>query len=133
MQWHAECLLLLLLLLIRERSHTLQITPYRAGHVLGAAMFMVEVAGLRCLYTGDYSRLPDRHLPAADIPPISPHIGGHWAPLFGWLGVALRMHRESAVLRTAHWHKGSSCVNEARQGTPPCGPKHTCTARHTGR
>ncbi|KXZ41549.1 hypothetical protein GPECTOR_400g230 [Gonium pectorale] len=52
----------------------MQITPYRAGHVLGAAMFMVEVAGLRCLYTGDYSRLPDRHLPAADIPPVAPHI-----------------------------------------------------------
>lgn len=52
----------------------MKITPYRAGHVLGAAMFMVEVAGLRCLYTGDYSRLPDRHLPAADIPPVSPHI-----------------------------------------------------------
>ena len=53
----------------------LQITPYRAGHVLGAAMFLVEVAGCRCLYTGDYSRLPDRHLPAADIPPVKPHIG----------------------------------------------------------
>ncbi len=52
-----------------------QITPYRAGHVLGAAMFLVEVAGCRCLYTGDYSRLPDRHLPAADIPPVKPHIG----------------------------------------------------------
>ena len=34
----------------------MQITPYRAGHVLGAALFMVEVAGLRCLYTGAYSR-----------------------------------------------------------------------------
>ncbi|PNW75066.1 hypothetical protein CHLRE_12g498050v5 [Chlamydomonas reinhardtii] len=52
----------------------MQITPYRAGHVLGAAMFLVEVAGCRCLYTGDYSRLPDRHLPAADIPPVKPHI-----------------------------------------------------------
>ncbi|GFR43562.1 hypothetical protein Agub_g4655 [Astrephomene gubernaculifera] len=52
----------------------MQITPYRAGHVIGAAMFLVEVAGLRCLYTGDYSRLPDRHLPAADIPPVTPHI-----------------------------------------------------------
>ncbi|GIL46994.1 hypothetical protein Vafri_3840 [Volvox africanus] len=37
-------------------------------------MFLVEVAGLRCLYTGDYSRLPDRHLPGADTPPVTPHI-----------------------------------------------------------
>ncbi|WIA30437.1 hypothetical protein OEZ86_000521 [Tetradesmus obliquus] len=52
----------------------IQITPYRAGHVLGAAMFMVEVAGMRCLYTGDYSRVTDRHLSAADTPPVTPHI-----------------------------------------------------------
>eukprot|EP00195_Chlamydomonas_chlamydogama_P006597 CAMPEP_0202904758 /NCGR_PEP_ID=MMETSP1392-20130828/30978_1 /ASSEMBLY_ACC=CAM_ASM_000868 /TAXON_ID=225041 /ORGANISM="Chlamydomonas chlamydogama, Strain SAG 11-48b" /LENGTH=723 /DNA_ID=CAMNT_0049592553 /DNA_START=19 /DNA_END=2190 /DNA_ORIENTATION=+ len=52
----------------------IKITPYRAGHVLGAAMFMVEVAGMRCLYTGDYSRIPDRHLPCADIPPVRPDI-----------------------------------------------------------
>ena len=36
----------------------IKITPYRAGHVLGACMFMVDVAGLRVLYTGDYSRKP---------------------------------------------------------------------------
>lgn len=29
------------------------ITAYRAGHVLGAAMFMVEIAGQRILYTGE--------------------------------------------------------------------------------
>jgi hypothetical protein len=38
-------------------------------------MFMVEVNGMRCLYTGDYSRVTDRHLPAADMPPVTPHIG----------------------------------------------------------
>lgn len=52
-----------------------QVTAYRAGHVLGAAMFMVEIAGMRLLYTGDYSRLPDRHLSAADLPQLKPHIG----------------------------------------------------------
>eukprot|EP00983_Pelagomonas_calceolata_P125624 1161225-Pelagomonas_calceolata.AAC.3 len=58
-------------------SHAiLQITPYRAGHVLGAAMFMVEIAGMRCLYTGDYSRVPDRHLPGADTPDVQPDMGG---------------------------------------------------------
>jgi cleavage and polyadenylation specificity factor subunit 3 len=41
---------------------------YNAGHVLGAAMFMVEIAGVRILYTGDFSRQEDRHLMAAEIP-----------------------------------------------------------------
>jgi cleavage and polyadenylation specificity factor subunit 3 len=27
-----------------------------AGHVLGAAMFVIEIAGVRVLYTGDFSR-----------------------------------------------------------------------------
>ena len=53
----------------------MQITAYRAGHVLGAAMFMVEVAGMRCLYTGDYSREADRHMPPADLPELKPDIG----------------------------------------------------------
>ena len=52
-----------------------QVTAYRAGHVLGAAMFMVEIAGLRVLYTGDYSRLADRHLSAADLPELKPDVG----------------------------------------------------------
>ena len=37
-------------------------TCYNAGHVLGAAMFQIEVAGVRVLYTGDFSREEDRHL-----------------------------------------------------------------------
>lgn len=52
----------------------IKITPYRAGHVLGAAMFMIEVAGMRLLYTGDYSRVADRHMPPADLPSLKPHI-----------------------------------------------------------
>ena len=43
-------------------------TPYPAGHVLGAAMFLIEIAGLKILYTGDYSREEDRHLHAAEVP-----------------------------------------------------------------
>ena len=39
---------------------------YNAGHVLGAAMFMIEIDGVNILYTGDYSRTEDRHLMAAD-------------------------------------------------------------------
>ena len=53
----------------------MQVTAYRAGHVLGACMFEVEIAGMRLLYTGDYSRVPDRHLSAADTPDNPPHIG----------------------------------------------------------
>ncbi|KAK9822187.1 hypothetical protein WJX81_008406 [Elliptochloris bilobata] len=52
----------------------IKVTAWRAGHVLGAAMFMVEIAGLRVLYTGDYSRLADRHMSAADLPDQQPHI-----------------------------------------------------------
>ncbi|CAH0394985.1 unnamed protein product [Bemisia tabaci] len=47
---------------------------YNAGHVLGAAMFMVEIAGVKILYTGDFSRQEDRHLMAAEIPSVRPDI-----------------------------------------------------------
>ncbi|GMH41155.1 hypothetical protein BSKO_09065 [Bryopsis sp. KO-2023] len=52
----------------------IKVCAYRAGHVLGAAMFMVEIGGMRALYTGDYSRIPDRHLPGADLPQVRPDI-----------------------------------------------------------
>jgi len=47
---------------------------YNAGHVLGAAMFNVEVAGVRVLYTGDFSREEDRHLLGAENPTEPPHV-----------------------------------------------------------
>lgn len=47
---------------------------YHAGHVLGAAMFMIEIAGVRTLYTGDFSREEDRHLMSAEVPRIKPDI-----------------------------------------------------------
>ncbi|XP_074660015.1 cleavage and polyadenylation specificity factor subunit 3-like [Tubulanus polymorphus] len=47
---------------------------YNAGHVLGAAMFMIEIAGVKILYTGDFSRLEDRHLMAAEIPNVKPDV-----------------------------------------------------------
>ena len=46
----------------------IKFTCYNAGHVLGAAMFLVEIDGVRVLYTGDYSREQDRHLNPAEIP-----------------------------------------------------------------
>ncbi|WFD43359.1 endoribonuclease ysh1 [Malassezia psittaci] len=49
-------------------------TPYHAGHVLGACMFLLDIAGLKVLYTGDYSREEDRHLVQAEVPPVRPDV-----------------------------------------------------------
>lgn len=45
-----------------------------AGHVLGAAMFFIEMGGRTILYTGDYSMEEDRHLMAAEVPHASPDV-----------------------------------------------------------
>ena len=49
-------------------------TPYHAGHVLGACMFLIDIAGLKILYTGDYSREEDRHLVRAEVPSVRPDV-----------------------------------------------------------
>lgn len=49
----------------------IKFTAFHAGHVLGAAMFQIEIAGVRVLFTGDYSREVDRHLNSAEVPPQS--------------------------------------------------------------
>ncbi|KAF9522663.1 beta-lactamase-like protein [Crepidotus variabilis] len=49
-------------------------TPYHAGHVLGACMFLIDIYGLKILYTGDYSREEDRHLVKAELPPVRPDV-----------------------------------------------------------
>lgn len=48
----------------------IKFTAFHAGHVLGAAMFQIEIAGLKVLFTGDYSREMDRHLNSAEVPPL---------------------------------------------------------------
>ncbi|OOO12787.1 Pre-mRNA 3'-end-processing endonuclease polyadenylation factor C-term [Aspergillus oryzae] len=48
--------------------NSIRITPFPAGHVLGAAMFLISIAGLNILFTGDYSREEDRHLIPAEVP-----------------------------------------------------------------
>lgn len=70
---------------------------YQAGHVLGAAMFMVEIAGVKVLYTGDFSRQEDRHLMAAEIPDMQPDVlivvsGSHCSSCcwFGFIGLDAR-------------------------------------------
>jgi cleavage and polyadenylation specificity factor subunit 3 len=52
----------------------IRLWAYNAGHVLGAAMFMIEIAGVRILYTGDFSRQEDRHLMAAEMPSVRPDV-----------------------------------------------------------
>eukprot|EP01064_Diplonema_japonicum_P037007 TRINITY_DN8561_c5_g1_i1.p1 TRINITY_DN8561_c5_g1~~TRINITY_DN8561_c5_g1_i1.p1 ORF type:complete len:746 (+),score=210.41 TRINITY_DN8561_c5_g1_i1:83-2239(+) len=47
---------------------------YNAGHVLGAGMWMIDISGVKILYTGDFSREPDRHLMGAETPVVSPDI-----------------------------------------------------------
>lgn len=37
-------------------------------------MFLIDIAGLKILYTGDYSREEDRHLVKAEVPPIRPDV-----------------------------------------------------------
>ena len=46
----------------------IKFSAFNAGHVLGAAMFLVEISGIKILYTGDFSREKDRHLEPAEIP-----------------------------------------------------------------
>lgn len=46
----------------------IRFSAFRAGHVLGASMFLIEIDGIKILYTGDYSREEDRHLKPAEFP-----------------------------------------------------------------
>lgn len=48
--------------------NSISITPLPAGHVLGAAMYLISIAGANILFTGDYSREQDRHLISAEVP-----------------------------------------------------------------
>ncbi|ANZ73611.1 BA75_01543T0 [Komagataella pastoris] len=52
----------------------IRFTAYQAGHVLGAAMFFIEIAGIKVLFTGDFSREEDRHLSVAEVPPVRPDV-----------------------------------------------------------
>eukprot|EP00026_Physarum_polycephalum_P004180 Phypoly_transcript_04197.p1 GENE.Phypoly_transcript_04197~~Phypoly_transcript_04197.p1 ORF type:complete len:689 (+),score=102.38 Phypoly_transcript_04197:127-2193(+) len=52
----------------------LEIRPYYAGHVLGAAMFLARSRGESVVYTGDYNMTPDRHLGAAWIDRCRPDL-----------------------------------------------------------
>jgi len=55
-------------------ANGLKFHALNAGHVLGAAMFLLEMGGRTVLYTGDYSMEDDRHLMAAEIPNVKPDV-----------------------------------------------------------
>lgn len=52
----------------------IRFTAYHAGHVLGACLYLIEIGGLKVLFTGDYSREENRHLPVAEVPQVKPDI-----------------------------------------------------------
>lgn len=54
--------------------HGIKFKAYQAGHVIGASMFGIDIAGTKILYTGDYSHEEDRHLMAAEKPSYHPDI-----------------------------------------------------------
>jgi cleavage and polyadenylation specificity factor subunit 3 len=87
-------------------------TPTAAGHVLGAAMFSIEIDGIKVLYTGDYSMEEDRHLMCAEVPP-----GGSPDVLivestFGVVTLPAREEREAKFTSTVEdvVTRGGSCL-----------------------
>ncbi|KAJ5970131.1 Pre-mRNA 3'-end-processing endonuclease polyadenylation factor C-term [Penicillium vulpinum] len=84
-------------------THTIngiRITPYPAGHVLGAAMFKVDIAGLVTLFTGDYSREEDRHLIPAAVPKGAKIDVLITESTFGISSNPPRLEREAALMKS---------------------------------
>ncbi|ORD98609.1 INT11 [Hepatospora eriocheir] len=57
-----------------KRDDGIEITPYYAGHVIGAAMFYVKYNDESVVYTGDYSTTADKHLGPAKIDTLRPNL-----------------------------------------------------------
>lgn len=91
----------------------IRFTATAAGHVLGAAMFMVEIDGRRVLYTGDYSMEDDRHLIKAELPSsLSPDVL-IVESTFGNTNLASSMEREAlftATIENIVSVRGGSCL-----------------------
>jgi cleavage and polyadenylation specificity factor subunit 3 len=108
------------------------VTPYRAGHVLGAAMFMVEIAGLRCLYTVRIFlallRCASSHHPCAHTRlltrsclPRHPQ-GDYSRKADRHLPGAVRLHRCAARSRSALTHRHAFARIRTPQDSPPVPP-----------
>lgn len=84
-------------------THThngIRFTPYPAGHVLGACMYLIEIAGLNILFTGDYSRETDRHLIPASVPRNVRVDCLITESTFGISGSVPRVEREAALMKS---------------------------------
>ena len=79
----------------------IKFTAFHAGHVLGAAMFQIEIAGLKVLFTGDYSRELDRHLNSAEVPPLSSDVL-IVESTFGTATHEPRLNREKKLTQVIH-------------------------------
>lgn len=96
----------------QEKVHNgIRFQPFNAGHVLGAAMFQVDIGGVKILYTGDFSRSPDRHLPIAELPPVSPDI----LIVESTYGIQVHESREERELKFLTWvsevvRRGGRCL-----------------------
>lgn len=91
----------------------IRFTSYNAGHVLGAAMFLIEIAGVKILYTGDYSREEDRHLMAAETPPNNTQIDVLICEsTYGVQSHEPRLEREARFTRLVHdtVSRGGRCL-----------------------
>lgn len=90
----------------------IKFTPTAAGHVLGAAMFMIDIDGVRVLYTGDYSLENDRHLVHALVPGGGPPDVLIVESTFGTDNIPPREKRETDFTRTVESivRRGGSCL-----------------------
>eukprot|EP00730_Choanoeca_flexa_P015314 TRINITY_DN7007_c0_g1_i1.p1 TRINITY_DN7007_c0_g1~~TRINITY_DN7007_c0_g1_i1.p1 ORF type:complete len:703 (+),score=168.43 TRINITY_DN7007_c0_g1_i1:100-2208(+) len=86
-------------------------TAYCAGHVLGACMYEIAIAGVKILYTGDFSREEDRHLMSAELPPTKPDIL-ITESTFGKYEMEPRSERESKFTGEVHRivQRGGRCL-----------------------
>lgn len=89
----------------------IKFTAYHAGHVLGAAMFFIEMGGLKILFTGDYSREEDRHLSSAEVPGKRPDLL-ITESTFGTATHIPRLEREHKLTKMIHStiQQGGRCL-----------------------
>lgn len=96
-------------------THTIssiRITPLPAGHVLGAAMFLISISGLTILFTGDYSIEPDRHLISASVPKGVKVDVLITESTYGVASHVPRLERETALMKsiTSILNRGGRCL-----------------------
>ena len=95
--------------IIRTRNGaSLKAKPFYAGHVLGAAMFLIEVDGETVLYTGDFNTTADRHLGAAKVSfNLRPDLLITESTYATTIRPTSKRYREQDLLRIIH-----GCVNK---------------------